>query len=267
MSRYWQRLAAALAASGSPAFLCDLDGTLAEIVPTPEQVRVSPSIRRLLAELAQCLPLVAILSGRPAAQTHDLVGLDEIVYGGNHGLDWWCHGQHHLDPRAEPYRIRVKEAAAALAPHLAPLGVILEDRGVGLGLHYRLSPDPATARETILQVVRDTPATEGFRVAEGKRLVDLRPAIDATKGTALQSLLAKYRPQAAIYLGDDLTDLDAMAALREWGAQEGKATLAVVVGGAETPTALAAAADVELSGVREVERFLFWLLRNHPTPK
>ena len=67
--------------------ISDLDGTLSEIVPVPDEARVSASVRKTLEELQRNLALVAIVTGRPVRQAQDIIGLPQITYIGNHGME------------------------------------------------------------------------------------------------------------------------------------------------------------------------------------
>lgn len=67
--------------------ITDIDGTISPIAPSPLEARVSPACRRHLAALAKKLELVAVISGRPAVEARDMVGVEGIVYVGNHGLE------------------------------------------------------------------------------------------------------------------------------------------------------------------------------------
>ncbi|MBI4498609.1 MAG: trehalose-phosphatase [Chloroflexi bacterium] len=240
------------------ALFTDIDGTISPIVPVPEEGAVTPRCRAALERLASRLPLVGAVSGRAAAHARAMVGLDGLIYLGNHGLERWPRSVLSPPSSATP------EALADLAARLAGLpGLRLEDKGPVVGVHYRLAPDPEQAREQALSAAHAVAARYGLRVAEGRRVVELRPAVEVNKGTALRALLDEHPDvRAVLYLGDDRTDADAFRALHRWAAdQEGRVAVALAVLSPETPPEVQEHADYALEGVGAVERFLEWLAR------
>lgn len=223
--------------------ISDFDGTLSEIAPTPEAARLHPACRRALRAIGRHLELVALVSGRKAADLRDRVGLPGICYVGLHGADW---GE---GPPAEP---AVSRLAGWLQDRLGP-GLRLELKGPGFSVHYRGSPDPAEARRQILGLLADR-VPPGYLVTEGKQVVEVRPA-GADKGLAVGRLIERFNLRSLIYLGDDLTDLEAFRAVDRWRVGGGLG-LTIAVAGPETPPEVTAAADKTLPSVEEVCRFL-----------
>ena len=253
--------------------ITDLDGTISPIAPTPRQARVDPRCRRLLKGLLGLLELVAVLSGRPAAEARRMVGLPGraiplrgspgpgglgkkgVVYIGHHGLSRWDQGREEMLPGAEPFAALAAQARRELS-HLETMpGLLLEDKAFGLSIHYRQAPSAAAARRAILAAVAASPAAQALSLHEGRRLVELRPPL-ADKGKALERLAAEYGLRGAIYLGDDLTDVDAFEALK--GLRQGGkvAGLAVAVASPEAPPALLDGADLTVDGVEGVAALL-----------
>lgn len=241
--------------------ITDVDGTIAPIARTPAQARVSAVVRRALSTLARRLAVVAALSGRSAAEMRQMVGIPNMAYSGNHGLEWWCQGHAHALSEAEPYRATVGASLEELRSRLPLDGILFEDKGVSASIHYRRCPDPILARRAILAAAGQSSVTQDLRIGEGKMVVELRPPIAASKGTALRQLAARYGLRGALYLGDDATDEDAFDELHRWRAEEGTRGLAVAVADEETPERLMQRADLFLRGVGDVERFLLWLIR------
>lgn len=238
----------------------DLDGTISPIAATPQRARVSPRCRRLLGELAGRLELVAVLSGRAAAEAQRLVGVEGLVYVGHHGLSRWHQGQEALLPEAEPFAAQVAQARRELAPLLEQVpGLLLEDKGLALALHYRQSTNPSQARRAILGALAASPAGRGLALQEGRRVLELRPPL-ADKGRALEGLVAEYGLRGVIYLGDDLTDVDAFRALGRLRQAGSVAGLAVAVAGWEAPASLLEGADLSVAGVAGVAALLAELL-------
>ncbi len=231
------------------AVATDFDGTISEIAPAPELAVVDPRSRELLTRLADRLPLVAVISGRRVEDARRLVGLPGIVYLGNHGLERWEDGATHVEPLALRYHIALRSILETAGRALALPGLVVEEKQTGASIHYRLTSDPAAAREQVISVLRDLTKDTGFQVVEGRRVIELRPSLDIDKGTALFDLLSRHPVRAAVYAGDDRTDLDAFTGLRRWEQQEGGRSLAVAVSSPEMPADLRHAADLVVEGV------------------
>ena len=204
----------------------DVDGVLAPIVARPEDARVPDDIRAELRRLAASYALVACVSGRAGDDARAIVGVAELTYVGNHGLE--------LEPGAA-------EWAARLAAFLADVDwPRVEDKGLTASLHYR-DMDEGVARAELDRIAERARA-EGFVARYGRKVLELLPPLDANKGTAVRSLLAEHDLERALYAGDDTTDLDAFAAL------DGLALgIRVAVTSAEGPRELRDRADVVLA--------------------
>lgn len=241
--------------------ITDVDGTISPIAPSPRAARVSPLCARHLKALVPRVHLLAALSGRPAAQTKAMVGVDGVVYVGNHGLEWWGEGKAELATEAEGYRPLMISLRDELSTTLNLDGVMIEDKGVSLAVHYRQSPHPRATRESILAALSRIPGVKELRLLEGRKVIELRPPLEIDKGHTFHVLAGRYGLRAALYLGDDLTDVDAFRALK---ARQGPDFhgLAVAVVSEETPPSVTEAADLFLQGVSDVERFLGWLIEN-----
>ncbi len=239
-----------------PALITDLDGTISEIAPAPEQAVVHARCRRLLARLAHHLPLVAIVSGRQVTEVRKLVGLPGIVYVGNHGLCRWERGHTHLEPSVLAHLEELRGIAETARQRLTSPWLRFEEKDTGFSIHYRSAPDPALAKKEITSLLEDLTRGTAVEVLEGRRVVELRPAVDVDKGTAVFELLQDRVVGGAIYAGDDTTDLDAFAGLRRWSEQAKKRSLAVAVNSREMPPELGEAADLVVDGVEGWADFL-----------
>jgi trehalose 6-phosphate phosphatase len=205
------------------ALLLDVDGTLAPIVERPEHARVPDETRSELERLRARYALVACISGRPSDDARRVVGVDGLVYIGEHGLE--------------------------LAPEAERWGPILQDFGdragwppehkrLSVSFHYRLEPDEAAAVERLERVAEQALA-EGLRPRWGRKVLEVRPPVEADKGTAVRGLLADRKIRAALYAGDDSTDLDGFRGLDGL-----PVAVRVAVVSAEGPSELGTAADV-----------------------
>jgi trehalose 6-phosphate phosphatase len=231
------------------ALATDVDGTISEIAPAPELAIVDPRCRELLAELANKLPLVAVISGRRLEDARRLVGVPGIVYLGNHGLERWQNGQTHVESAAVRDQAQIGTLLEAARSSLEVHGLGYEEKGIGASIHYRLCANPTTVRRQVMATLKELSAGTHIKIVEGRQVIELRPSVDVDKGTALFNLLAQYDIGSAVYAGDDVTDLDAFVGLRRWQEQEGGRSLAVAVLSPEMPPDLGQAADVVVEGV------------------
>jgi len=149
------------------------------------------------------------------------------------------------------------EALRALRQELRGLtGVRLEDKGTVISIHYRSSPKPAAARQAILEASKRVLPQDGLIIAEGKMVVEVRPPLAIDKGTVVRDLVREHGLRGIVYLGDDLTDVDAFRAVRELREEGDILGLTAGVEGAEAPAALAGVSDVLLSGPQAASQFL-----------
>jgi len=185
-------------------------------------------LRRLYARYA----LVACISGRAGADARRIVGVPELVYVGNHGLE--------LEPDAVAWGERLR---AFLADVDWPA---LEDKRLSAALHYRDATDEGAARAA-LETVAAEARSAGFTARFGRKVLELLPPLSANKGTAVRRLLAERNLRRALYAGDDTTDLDAFGALD--GLELG---VRVAVTSPEGPAELREAADIALGSPAEL---------------
>jgi trehalose 6-phosphate phosphatase len=236
---------------GSAALLTDIDGTLAPIVARPEQATVPIEARRALTRLGERFALVGCVSGRRAEDAQRLVGLDQIAYAGNHGMEVLWPGEDAARPSrgALEWEPRVREVAASLdGGAFGAGGLRLEDKGPIQALHWR-GADHEAAAEARAREIATAAQADGLAVHWGRKVLELRPPIAIGKDIAVAELLSGDGPRHAIYAGDDRTDLDAFAGLREMRAR-GELESAICVGvlSAEGPAELARESDLTVDG-------------------
>jgi trehalose 6-phosphate phosphatase len=220
---------------GRAAVLLDVDGTLAPIVARPELAVVPEETREQVRRLVGRYALVACISGRTGEEAARLVGVDGVVYVGVHGLE--------LAPEAERWR----EALRAFAEEDWPW---LEDKGLTVAFHWREAPDDEEARRS-LEAVADRARAAGLEARWGRKVLELRPPVEADKGTAVRALLAERGLRRALYAGDDTTDLDAFRGLDGL-----ELAVRVAVASAEGPAELREAADVVVASPHELVELL-----------
>ena len=237
----------------------DVDGTIAEIAPTAEAVRVTPKCKKHIKSLVKRLLLVAAISGRLAIVAKRLLGVRGVVYYGNHGLERCFKGRVEIMPSAQGYIEKTATAIKELGPVLLPLGVVFEDKGTGIVFHYRTLPNREKVRETILEEIGHSSAAQWFSVDQARAVIELRPPLEVSKGSVVKELIESYHLKAAVYMGDDVSDVDAFDTMHALSHSTLFQGLALGVVGEETPPQVAERADLLLMGVSEVEAFLEWL--------
>jgi len=220
---------------GRAAILLDVDGTLAPIVAGPENALIPDETRAELARLAARYALVACVSGRPGAEVERMLGVPGVAIVGEHGLE--------LEPDAAAWAERIRRFARGVDwPS--------EAKPLSASFHFRRADDEAAARAYLTRVAEDA-AAAGLVPRWGRMVLEVRPPVDAHKGTAVRTLVARAGVRRALYAGDDRTDVDAFDGLD--GLELG---VRVAVASAEAPPELLEAADVVVDGTESVLELL-----------
>lgn len=239
--------------------ITDMDGTLSPIVPVPDDAAPTTRNRQLLKALSASLALVAVVSGRAVDDLYKRVNLPELVYAGNHGLERWRDGEVVPTPQAADYRPNLEAVIEMLEPQL-PDGMWIEDKRATLSLHYRDTANPTQTADAYATKLQTIAESHDLRVFEGRMIFELRPPLDIDKGTVFKQLIAEYDLQAALYLGDDTTDADALKMAQQLRQDNTCYALALGIESDETPQDVLTFADALIAGVSDVESFLDWLL-------
>ena len=227
----------------------DFDGTLSEIVSRPGDARPLPGVSQRLDLLADKLGLVAIVSGRAAHQLLSWLGPHVEIWG-VHGAERTIDGAVSLSERAAVYSDLmqvVKEEARAAIDLLDLEGVILEDKGVMIGLHFRAARDQEKARAELDRLAADLVRRHGLIRAGGRLAFELRPPLELTKAAVVLDRSRELGLTAAAFVGDDRVDLPGFDAL-DVLAEEAVHTLRVAVDSPEAPAELLERADMIVSG-------------------
>ncbi len=220
---------------GRAAILLDVDGTLAPIVAGPENALIPDETRAELARLTARYALVACVSGRPGAEVERMLGVPGVAIVGEHGLE--------LEPDAAAWAERIRRFARGVDwPS--------EAKPLSASFHFRRADDEAAARADLTRVAEDA-AAAGLVPRWGRMVLEVRPPVDAHKGTAVRTLVARAGVRRALYAGDDRTDVDAFGGLD--GLELG---VRVAVASAEAPPELLEAADVVVDGTEGVLELL-----------
>ena len=209
------------------AILLDVDGTLAPIVADPTQSRVPEPTRTELRRLLSRYALVGCLTGRPQQVARRIVGVDGVEIVGEHGLE--------LEPEAERW-LPVLERFARTDAWPS------EAKRLTVAFHYRTAEDEEAAVRILRGIAREA-EQDGLVARWGRKVLELRPPVDAHKGTAVAHLLELRGIRRAMFAGDDLTDLDAFSAMEQL-----ELGVKVAVASPEGPPGLRERADVVVDG-------------------
>jgi len=208
-----QGIAALTALVRAPAlFAFDFDGTLAPIRPRPDDVHVSATIALRLGKLARARP-VAIVTGRQIADVRERLGFTPSWIIGNHGAE--DDGDPEAAARAHGALDALRERLRAREDGLVGAGVLVEDKGQSLALHFRTAPDRAVASALIEEVLAGFTST--LHVFGGKLVYNAVAADAPDKAVAVQRLIERAGAHAAFFAGDDVNDEPVFAAARpDW---------------------------------------------------
>lgn len=260
-------LAALIAQPREALVAFDYDGTLAPIVEDPADARAHPEVVEGLVALSARVGLVAIVTGRPAAQAVELgrfesAGLERLVVLGHYGVERWdaaTSSLHTAEPPAGLERVRGELAGLLASLDLSDADV--EDKGLSVAVHVRRLKDPAAAFAKLEQPLRELAADTGLAAEPGRYVIELRPT-GMDKGRALRSLVDEAGARTVAFTGDDLGDLPAFEEVGRLRA-DGVAGLLVCSGSAEV-TALAEQADLVVDGSEGVAAFIADLVASFP---
>lgn len=211
----------------------DYDGTLTPIVARPETAVLSSQAKDILKQISHhSLFKLAIISGRSLSVIKALVGLKNIAYVGNHGLEIECplchcqaQGREEISfthPIAKEIEPVLRKLEQSLRERLVGIGgVLIENKGLTLSIHYRLAKETAVKRikKLLLEAIEYGEARDKLQVTEGKKVLEVRPLVEWNKGKAIERLLEIYGMPGSlpIFAGDDVTDEDGFRVLQTVG--------------------------------------------------
>lgn len=248
-------------AGRQPAVFLDYDGTLTPIVDRPQDAVISEPMREAVRGLAQRCT-VCVVSGRDRPVVQALMGIDDLVVAGSHGFDIWSPDQGEMEHDAgSGFEELLDGINARLSDEVDPIeGAAVEPKKASVAVHYRLVAEDAKPeiRRIVETILAEHP--DDLKVTPGKMVFEIQPKLDWDKGKAVLHLIEALQLDGddivPLYLGDDVTDEDAFAALADRG-------IGIFVGdaddleGADRPTA----ARYVLQSIGDVERFLDGLAR------
>lgn len=200
------------------AILLDIDGTLLDIAPSPRQVWVPTDLRRTLTRLVELTGgAVALVSGRTINDIDLIFSPLQLAAIGVHGSEMRVSGDADVQARIAPLSKALKRRLATIA-EIGP-GILVEDKGFSLALHYRLAPDKGPkVLDTVTKICSD--AAESVEILPGKLVVDVKPAA-INKGNAVNHLmqLPPFAGRQPVFIGDDTTDIPVFRIIPRFGGQ------------------------------------------------
>jgi trehalose 6-phosphate phosphatase len=252
-----RKYAAIVDAADGVVVALDFDGTLAPIVDDPEKAHIHPDAGEVLAELAEHVLAVAVVTGRPARQVLDLGGLEEVGDAlAEHGKELYVFGQYGNERWSSSHRvIRSPRPPVGLATFLRELPRMLreadatdayvEEKGLAVAVHTRRMADPQGAYDRLLPVLRDSAESHDLTLEPGRQVIEVRSG-GMDKGLAVDRLVDELGARGILFAGDDLGDVEAFESVTAW-AKNGLATLLVCSASAEE-SALVPLSDVVVHG-------------------
>jgi trehalose 6-phosphate phosphatase len=223
----WPKLMEKIRQADRILFLSDFDGTLAPIVEKPELAVMSDETRTLLKALTrQHRYTVGIISGRALNDLKSKIDISGIIYAGNHGFEIEGPGINFVNPLVDEIKPFFRILQRILILTLGSIkGIFIEDKGITLSVHYRQVEDvQANDIEYLVQKVIDRPLSRGlFNISKGKKVFDVKPAVNWDKGKAIKLIMKRYGKGGrhsgllVIYLGDDRTDEDGFKVVEKYG--------------------------------------------------
>jgi trehalose 6-phosphate phosphatase len=189
------------------AILLDIDGTLLDLMPTPREVWVPPGLRETLnGLLARTSGALALVSGRSLNDIDLIFAPAEFPAVGGHGAEMrLASGSEAVVTHAPPMERELKKRLAAIAA-LSP-GILLEDKGYSLALHYRLAPHAEKAIYEAVSLIRADLPNAPIEVLPGKCVCEIKHS-GFTKASGVRELMAHapFRGRKPLFIGDDVTD-------------------------------------------------------------
>jgi alpha,alpha-trehalose-phosphate synthase [UDP-forming]/trehalose-phosphatase len=227
----------------------DYDGTLTPIVESPEKAVITDEMRSLIIQLKEYIP-VAIISGRGLKDIRERVGIEGIIYAGNHGAEIWDGEKIVANQELGVNGSLLKEFLDKLKIALSPIqGVLIEDKGFTASVHFRNAKVKDLRKVFDIFQVISQDYKDNFRIVSGKKVFEIRPTNAWNKGDAVSWIIKNFGGgRSPIYIGDDLTDEDAFMAIKGKG-------IGICIG-------ISHRTEYYLKEQGEVKSFLKWMIVN-----
>jgi len=197
----------------------DYDGTLSPINRDPKKAFLPQKTKDILIKISKednCK--IAIISGREIKDLICKVGIKNIIYSGNHGLEMFFGEKIEVFPEAKKALPVIKKIKKEIIRKIKFKGVFLEDKGVSLSLHYRnMRGNFKNLEKAFENIISKWKRNLCF--TSGKKVFEIRPAFNWDKGKAVEWIIKKTKSEKfiPIYIGDDNTDEDAFGAVNKKG--------------------------------------------------
>ena len=247
------------------AIITDIDGTISKIVLDPDEATISQIMKATLKKLVNKFQLVGIVTGRNVRNAKEMLEVEGLLYIGSHGLEYLKDDEIYIEPEVEEYLPLIQKVAQNIQTEEELYNIkniLFQEKGLCFTVHYRKCEDPEGTHRKILGAIKEMEGLEKFKITEGRKVVEIRPKIGHDKGTILEKLLFENAFEKIIYLGDDVTDVDAFNKLKELKG-EGKVNgVGIVVVSEEVPEFVKENASFYVNGVEEVQKFFDWILEN-----
>ncbi len=214
----WKNLAQQISNSRRIYLFIDYDGTIVPIKKQPRLAMLPINTRAIIAQLGRNPNIfVGLITGRSLTDIRNLVRIGHILYAANHGFQIHHNKQSWIHPDAKRVLLLLTKVEATLIKALIPIkGILLENKGLTLSVHYRnvRASDVYRLKIKLKQIIQ--PYRELLKLTSGKKVIEIRPNIPWDKGYAILRILKLYRANNRsfiIFIGDDKTDEDAFKLL------------------------------------------------------
>jgi len=254
LSRVWDKVCSDVKTAGHIFLALDYDGTLTPIVKKPGLALLSKTTKKKLINISKCRRFtVGIISGRAMKDIQKKVGIKNIYYGGNHGLEIKGPRMRFISPGAKRIKSLMRFLEKELAKKLKHIkGAFVENKGLTLSVHYRLVQKEQVnkVKNVFHSALRPFVRRKRVRITSGKKVLEVRPQLKLDKGKAILLMLGRIpgaNPRILpIYAGDDKTDESAFKVVNK------KKGLSIFVGGLNRRSS----AEYYLKSTKEVSTFL-----------
>ncbi|MBI4250021.1 trehalose-phosphatase [Candidatus Uhrbacteria bacterium] len=197
------------------AIMLDFDGTLSSIASTPQRARIHVGIKKVLKKLSQSPHTMYIVSGRSVADVKKKIGIANVTYVGNHGMEWEMGGRRKTIPLPRTIKQAIGKAKQKLRIIQKKFpGILIEDKQLAVALHYRgiRKTDAKSFQTQTASLLGELTRDEHLKIGKGKKVFELLPNIAWNKGFFVRMMvkteLKNMAQKDIIYIGDDQTDED-----------------------------------------------------------
>ena len=257
----WDKIVSRIKSASRVLLLFDYDGTLTTIVGRPELAILSEKSRQLLKALSHKRHfIVGVVSGRGLSDIQSKLGVNGIIYVGNHGFEIEGPGLNYIHPVNDEIKSIMNTVSQMLNNSLGMIrGVIVEDKRFTVSIHYRLvkKKEIDSVKDILQRVVEAARLSDKVKITHGKKVYEIRPDVHWHKGMAVKLIIEKYGSKGKkdvflpVYVGDDLTDEDAFKVIENYDG------VSVYVGGVN-PQSIA---RYYLKTCKEANKFMKELLK------